>query len=270
MKEFKGKAIYNPSGKAGEYSYWACNFYNGCSNDCDYCYCKRGVMSSNWSTTPILKKKFRDESHALEVFEKELKANLPELQKHGLFFSFTTDPLLAECSDLTWSAIMMAMENDVPVKLLTKVVGVWVNQIIENMHQSWRNLIAFGFTLTGCDEKEPNASPNIERIKAMRILHLAGFKTWASIEPILDLSKSLDCIAKTTICCGLYKIGLMSGKKYDENAIYRFIQSVNLIVDYKGYGNKIYFKDGLLEQARISRSELPNNCIGRDYNMFIK
>ena len=24
-KNFKGKAIYNPSGKAGEYSYWACN-----------------------------------------------------------------------------------------------------------------------------------------------------------------------------------------------------------------------------------------------------
>jgi hypothetical protein len=26
MKTFNGKAIYNPSGKAGEYSYWACNF----------------------------------------------------------------------------------------------------------------------------------------------------------------------------------------------------------------------------------------------------
>ncbi|KAA6320448.1 hypothetical protein EZS27_029784 [termite gut metagenome] len=37
-KPFNGKAIYNPSGKAGEYSYWACNFYNGCSNGCTYCY----------------------------------------------------------------------------------------------------------------------------------------------------------------------------------------------------------------------------------------
>lgn len=46
---FNGKAIYNPKGKAGEYSEWACNFYTGCSNNCQYCYCKRGVMSHAWS-----------------------------------------------------------------------------------------------------------------------------------------------------------------------------------------------------------------------------
>ncbi len=62
MKQFKGKASYNPFGKAGEYSYWACNFYTGCSNNCDYCYCKRGVMSSVWSITPKLKSCFKDES----------------------------------------------------------------------------------------------------------------------------------------------------------------------------------------------------------------
>lgn len=56
---FNGKAIYNPSGKAGEYSDWACNFYTGCSNNCDYCYCKKGVMSHVWSDTPKLKKCFR-------------------------------------------------------------------------------------------------------------------------------------------------------------------------------------------------------------------
>ena len=36
MEKFNGKAIYNPSGKAGEYSTWACNFYVGCSNMCEY------------------------------------------------------------------------------------------------------------------------------------------------------------------------------------------------------------------------------------------
>jgi len=29
MKTFKGKAIYQPAGKAAEYSQWACNFYTG-------------------------------------------------------------------------------------------------------------------------------------------------------------------------------------------------------------------------------------------------
>lgn len=40
---FNGKAIYNPSGAAGEYSYWACNFFKGCSNMCEYCYLKKGI-----------------------------------------------------------------------------------------------------------------------------------------------------------------------------------------------------------------------------------
>ena len=76
MKTFKGKAIYNPSGKAGEYSYWACNFYIGCSNKCEYCYCKKGVLANSiGQDKPQLKKCFRDEAHALELFKKELKAN---------------------------------------------------------------------------------------------------------------------------------------------------------------------------------------------------
>lgn len=59
MKNFKGKAIYNPSGKAGEYSYWACNFYVGCSNGCTYCYCKKGILAGAMGQDkPQLKKCF--------------------------------------------------------------------------------------------------------------------------------------------------------------------------------------------------------------------
>lgn len=72
MEQFKGKAIYNPSGKAGEYSRWACNFYTGCSNGCDYCYCKKGILGHTMGgDTPTLKKCFRNEQHAIEVFFNE-------------------------------------------------------------------------------------------------------------------------------------------------------------------------------------------------------
>lgn len=64
------KAIYKPKGKAGEYAQFACNFYTGCSNDCQYCYCKRGVMSKVWSTTPRLKKCFKDKDEAIATFKK--------------------------------------------------------------------------------------------------------------------------------------------------------------------------------------------------------
>ena len=67
-KRFNGNAIYQPTGKAAEYAPWACNFYTGCSNNCLYCYCKRGVMSHVWTPYPNLKKIFKNETHAYEMF----------------------------------------------------------------------------------------------------------------------------------------------------------------------------------------------------------
>ena len=118
---FKGKSLYRPTGKAGEYSAWACNFYTGCSNNCSYCYCKRGVMSHVWSDEPMLKKCFKDKDHAVAVFEKEMLANIDELRKTGIFFSFTTDPMIpGKTLELTMEAVGLALRNDVPVQILAK------------------------------------------------------------------------------------------------------------------------------------------------------
>lgn len=270
-KPFKGKAIYNPSGKAGEYSYWACNFYTGCSNDCNYCYCKRGVMSSVWSTEPKLKSCFKNESHALELFEKELKQNLSEIQEHGLFFSFTTDPMLDTTYWLTMSAINICLANDVPVKILTKctrkVLSVFFgNSVYKNYYREKKHLIAIGFTLTGHDELEPNASPNEERIEVMRMLHYVGFKTFSSIEPIVDFESSWKIIFQTGGICDLYKIGLMSNKKYSVVDAQNFINNVTAYASDRK--SKVYFKDSLLKLIDAERILLPICCVERDYNLF--
>ena len=76
-----GNAIYRPKGAAGEYSAWACNFYTGCSNDCQYCYCKQGVMSHVWDTEPHLKKCFRNEEHALRENASKSVDEKPEAKK---------------------------------------------------------------------------------------------------------------------------------------------------------------------------------------------
>lgn len=263
---FKGKAIYNPSGKAGEYSYWACNFYKGCSNGCTYCYLKKGVLAHAMGRDkPELKACFKDEANALEVFEKELLHNLDELRKHGLFFSFTTDPLLRTTRRLTWKAVEICMDNNVPVKLLTKVgFSTWMDTPVFFK----KDLVAFGFTLTGHDELEPNASTNAERIEAMKKLHEAGFKTWASIEPIIDFESSKRMIQQSTYFCDLYKIGLESGKKYDKQETNLFMLScLNSCVPNN---NKIYFKDSFLKQAGINREDLHENCVTRKYNIFTR
>ena len=116
-----GKIIYQPKGKAAEYAKYAFSGYVNCSNSCSYCYLRKGVFAKTMGgNVPKLKACFKDEEHALEVFEKELMANLPELRKHGLFISFTGDWALKECIELTVKAVDICVENEVPVKLLSK------------------------------------------------------------------------------------------------------------------------------------------------------
>jgi len=281
MKTFKGKILYNPSGKAGEYGYWGANTHVGCSHDCSYCYCKKGVLGSAMGgITPTLKKclnKFNNAEknfiYAMDVFKKEVAQNLEEVKKYGIFFSFTTDPLLEEVENYTWAMTMHCNTLGVPVKILTKRAD-WVEDTLswldrsnsDNADLEWRKIIAFGFTLTGHDELEPGASTNAERIEAMKQLHKAGFKTFASIEPIINLVDSFEMISATNGFCDLYKIGLFSGQKYDRNELQLFVQGV--IEQVKFYGSKIYFKDSLLKLANIERSELFDSCVTRDYNLF--
>ena len=267
-----GKAIYRPAGAAAEYAGYACNFYIGCSNSCTYCFNRRW----GWGNVPKLKSCFRDETHALEVFEKELNENLPELQKHGLFFTFTSDGFLHQTIKLTLKAIVIATVYDVPVKSLTKRAD-WIDGFLKKFTPfAFDNKLAIGFTLTGMDDLEPGASPNAERIQAMRRLHEAGFKTLASIEPVIDIKSSLQMICATYGFCDLYKVGILSGKKYDKDELNFFVR--NIVYDFTAdceMGNypingeqKFYFKDSLLKQAGINRAELPENCVDRDWNIW--
>lgn len=248
------KAIYQPKGKAGEYAKYACNFFVGCSNECTYCYLRKGIGKATLGgNKPTLKKCFKDEADALEVFEKELKANLPELQKNGIFFTFTSDPMLDETIKLTWEAAYCAMVNDVPVQILTKCVGNWVNQLIIEVHQSWKKFVSIGFTLTGHDELEQNASTNADRIQAMKHLHSAGFKTFASIEPVINFASSLKMINDTIGFCDLYKIGLESGKKYDKKVLKLFAYKCMGMGVTNACKKKIYFKDSIIKAIGWTR-----------------
>lgn len=268
-KRFNGKAIYQPSGKAAEYSKWACNFYVGCSNNCSYCYLKKGIGAAILGgNVPTLKKCFRDEHHALDVFIKELRVNLTELQKHGIFFSFTTDPMLPETIELTIDAIIVCICSNVPFKILTKRAD-WV-ELLLGLCLSYgigeQNIMAVGFTLTGHDELEPGASTNTERIEAMRKLHDAGIKTFASIEPVIDFDSSMAMIEQTIGICDLYKVGLESGKSYNKSQQESFL--FKLITLATKNDLRVYLKDSILKDVRYYRENLPNEFVSSDYNLF--
>lgn len=271
-------ALYRPSGMAGEYAEWAVNFYTGCSNDCDYCYCKRGVLSHVWSTSPQLKKCFKDEKGALAVFEKELNyyASKQDMRQTGVFFSFTTDPLLPETGGLTLDAAMIALRRNVPSSILTKradgalrFVECYKKLLPQNdIYHMGFNDLAIGFTLTGHDELEKGASTNEERIDAMRYIHSLGIRTFASVEPIVDLEGASAVINCTLGFCDLYKIGLMSGgPKKEMPALNNFVEETTLRI--ADSGAKVYWKESVVKA--LGGIKFSHSAIVRaDYSIFSK
>lgn len=268
---FKGKSLYRPTGKAGEYSAWACNFYTGCSNNCSYCYCKRGVMSHVWSEEPMFKKCFKDNDHAIAVFEKEMLANIDELRKTGIFFSFTTDPMIpGKTLELTMEAVSLELRNDVPVQILTKRAD-WLDA------ETWKAMcatinpdykkIAIGFTLTRRDDLEPGASPHTERIAAMKRCHELGCHTFASIEPIVDIANSEWAMSDAYPYCELFKVGLMSGgAKPDKHELKTLVDRWNSTLDKSG--KKIYWKQSVVDYLGDDFKFWMDSCVDADYNIF--
>ena len=114
MSKTKNLAIYRPNGAAAEYSTWACNLYNGCSHTCNYCYCKRGVFGHTLGKdVPEIKALLGGEpGKAYHLFCQELdKYRNQIITDGGLFFSFSTDPMLREEIDLTMRCIEYAITD---------------------------------------------------------------------------------------------------------------------------------------------------------------
>ena len=241
------KAIYKPKGKAGEYAEWACNLYVGCSNNCSYCYCKKGVLShAMGGPVAQLKSCFRDEVDAFKVFCRELEKNVEALRTSSLFFTFSSDPMIPETRELTWSCIMYAISRGVRCQVLTKNADFHhdFSELVCNPINRLKDNIAFGFTLTKHDELEPGASTTGQRIACMNRLHSLGYRTFASLEPIVDPSSTLAVFQRTKGFCDLYKVGLMSGVSkdyYDKAEVRRMAESM------AGSGKPVYFKKSLTD-----------------------
>ena len=230
-KILNGKCLYTPGGAAREYAAVGCNFYRGCPYQCRYCYNRKGITArimgvdhavledefTNVKRRPKSCLSMSGEEYAYWRFTSEVDKNEDYLRKTGIFFSFSTDPLCPDCFALTWKAVQYAITQDIPVKLLTKNARFTASEMMAFgcVPQEKRHLIAFGYTLTGRDDWEPFASPNIERIRVMKVFKKMGFHTFASIEPVVDFTSSLNMISKTALFCDQFLIGLMSKRGHE-------------------------------------------------------
>ena len=234
---------------------YAVNFFNGCSNGCSYCYNKRGVASKVCGASmPVMRKGYKDENELWKAFCKELNKHIKDIRKHELFLSFTTDPFLQECIELTGRILFLTPLIKVHVYVLSKTA------FPENLIFPACKYIHIGVTLTGHDEMEPNASANVQRINFLRSLHYQHVNTFASIEPIIDFASSLRMIRLAAPYTDEFRIGLMSPYKkgrYAKEEMQDFIHQLLILRFY--YNFKIMWKSSFQKLAKEYGIELTEN-----------
>jgi len=196
--------IYEPSGKAREYSPLACNMYIGCNHGCKYCY-----APSIRKTTREKYKETYLRRNILHEIEKDCKKYYNTDKQ--VLLSFMSDPYNSLDSKLrmTRETLKIFLKHKIPTAILTKSKDI-LNDI--DVIKKFESSIQCGMTLTFDNDNdskgwEPEASLPQERINVLKTLKQNNVKTWASFEPVIRPEQSLNMIKKTLKYVDVYKIG---------------------------------------------------------------
>jgi DNA repair photolyase len=196
--------IYEPKGKAREYSPLACNIYDGCNHGCKYCY------------APSIRYKTREDYYNVSPRRNILQELENDCKKYcntdkQVLLTFMSDPYNKLESELrlTRESLKLLYKYNIPVAILTKSRTV-LNDL--DIIKKFGDNIQVGMTLTFDNDKdslewEKEASLPCERIEILKQLKENKIKTWASFEPVIDVWQSLNMINKSLEYVDIYKIG---------------------------------------------------------------
>ena len=226
--------IYEPKGRAREYSPLALNIYTGCDHGCKYCYGKLMWQGKNW-TTPRL----RD----LKGLEREVERLDKDKQ---VLLCFMGDPYchLESENMQTRKVLELFLDYQVPTAILTKGGKRCLRDL--DLFLDFE-AVKVGASLTLIEEKdsldwESNAALPGDRIETLRILHEQGIMTWVSLEPVIDPEQTLDLIDRTHEFVDHYKVGKMNHHKLDINWKDFGLQAIERL---DKYGKDFYIKEDL-------------------------
>lgn len=184
MKTVERKSLLYRSGV--EYADFCLNHVEGCSHGCKFpCYAmnmaKRFGKVKNyneWIKPKIV-------INALDILDKEIPKFKDKI--NFVHLCFMTDPFMykqKEVKDLTLKIIEKLNQNGIKCTVLTK--GTLPKGLTNTNKFSPEN--QYGITLVSLNQDfkesfEPFSAPYEQRIKSLYNLHIAGLKTWVSIEP---------------------------------------------------------------------------------------
>lgn len=244
--------------KTGTYQ-WAPNRANccdGCLNDCNYCYAKKNAIRFKRRT----KENWKDMAYN------------PSCEKHirkykGLIMFPTSHDLHIEHVNWWFPFLKGLLEKGNDLLIVSKPQYAAIKYICDNL-ADYKNKIEFRFTVGSCNEQvlkfwEPGAPAFAERVVAMEYAKRMGFKTSASLEPLLDYNPDLLIDLIKPFITGDIWIGTMNHMSVsdfgpDEGLMYIRMKEINSIENirrvYDQFKNnpRIKWKDSIERMLVLS------------------
>ena len=256
------KAIYEPKGKAAEYSPLACNLYQGCRHGCRYCYVPRILRKTpeeflaNYGPRPGI----------LEALKRDCDRMVKAGDDRYVLFCFTSDPYQFHYgNETTRDALLIASTRGINTSILTKG-GMAAERDFDIMQLGLvQGDVRFGTTLTCQDPDdsllwEPNAAPPDNRKQAIQAAHDRGVFTWVSLEPVLYPEDSLSFIPELADYVDYWHVGKLN---YHPHAKALEAANPNVWEDFTekawqalvDVGASFRFKDSLAEYLKDGREQ---------------
>lgn len=241
MGTMKTSVIYEPRGKAREYSQLAVNLYKGCSHQCVYCYSPNYVRST------------RDEFHQpkprqniIQKISQDAKILQTGQEKALVLMCFTCDPYqpIDDQYQLSRQAIRILHSHGQNVMILTKG-----GQRAERDFDLLTDKDWFGVTITNLDNTlslkwEPGADSPDARIHSLQKAHTRGINTWVSLEPVIYPEVTLEIIRKTHNFVDNFKVGTLNYHPHSKTIDWhKFAVDVKNLLDELGCS--YYLKEDL-------------------------
>ena len=215
--------IYEPKGRAREYSALATNIYRGCTHGCRYCYAPDCLFTSRGAFAQVYLR-----PGYLAKLEADAQKLGPQPEGARVLLCFTCDPYPAGVdTTITRETIKILHKYGLKVQILTKG-GLRSCRDFDLLGEG----DAYAATLTLNDHEqlsyqEPNAAPVLDRINALRQASLMGIETWASMEPVLDPAQTLELIAMSASYVDLFKVGKLNNQKTMPGDLKELARSIN-------------------------------------------
>jgi len=246
--------IYEPRGKAREYSPLAVNLYSGCSHKCTYCYVPRVLKLDR----RVFDFEAKERNNVIKQLERDVKRFKGGEQ---VLMSFTTDPYnpFNDKLKLTRKALELFLEYKIPVSILTKS-GMRALQDLDIIKKFGKH-IKIGASMTYDNEYdskriESGAALPEERLLMLKTFNQNGIRTWISFEPIMQPGQMLNLLNQSLWFTDEYQFGKLAGDKrkfdwnYYVNLICETLRPINKPFYIKDSLRKAVDKIGLAEQEK--------------------